>query len=177
MGFFTQHGSFSDGNGEFSVAEDGVYSCRLTAVEPIMQPSFDDPLVQEAKFKWVFETADDVDDAGKPYRFVKFTSRKYGNDKAAITLLLDGMLSKRLTAEEFAGLDLDDLMARKWKVLVELTVNSKGNQINKISSVKPEKAAGNRMGTAAATSPGGRVPVAAGAAAANNPNDDPDPFE
>jgi len=148
MGFFDKHGKFADQQGDYSIAEDGIYICRLKEVEPLEQPSFDDPTLMEEKYKWVFEgaNAEAQDEQGQPYRFIKFTKRSYGNEKAAITILVDSMLSRHLTREEFAELDLEDLKAKKFRVNVELTQNTKGNDINKVLWVKPEKSGGAKMG-------------------------------
>jgi len=138
MSFFAQNATFSTG-GDFEVADAGVYICRLKEVEPTKQPSFDDPNVQVDKFKWVFETNDNTDTKGNPFRFVKFTGTSYGNDKAALTILIDGMAGRRLTSDEFAALNLDNLKRANWRVMVDEGVSGKGNAINKILSVKPSK--------------------------------------
>jgi len=150
MTFFQQNATFNEG-GEYEVADDGLYLCRLKEIETLQQPSFDDPSLLEDKFKFVFEALESVDSKGNPFRFVKFTKTGYGNEKAALTLLLDSMLGKHLTNQEFASLDLEDIKARKFRVNVELTTNTKGNEINKILSVKPNKAGGGIGGNASAS--------------------------
>jgi len=186
MGFFAKAASFSPG-GDFAVADDGIYVCRLKEIEQKQQPSFDDPNVMEDKFVFVFEGANDeaTDEDGKPFRFVKYTKTGYGNDKAALTQLLDGMLGKRLTKEEFSELDIDDLTSRKWRVNVQLNSNTQGKQINKILWVKPEKS-GKKMGDmegaprAASTDPADapftRKAAPTPKAVISTPEDD-DPFE
>ncbi len=150
-GFFTKHGKFSTGGGDFSVAPDGIYVCKLKEIESLEQPSFDDQAIMEPKYKWVFEGANDdaTDDDGKPFRFVKFTKRDYGHEKAGMTILLDSMLGRHLTQDEFEEFDLPDLTARKFRVCVEETNNAKGNAINKILWVKPEQAKKKATGEAA----------------------------
>lgn len=141
MGFFQENAKFGSG-GDYAVADDGVYTCRFKEIETLKQPSFDDASVLEDKFKFVFETVDEVDNENNPFRFVKFTKTSYGYEKAALTILIDGMLGRHLTEQEFLALDLDDLKAKKFKVVVELTKNQSGKEINKILSVKPMKPAG-----------------------------------
>ncbi len=135
MSFFGEHGSVSSG-GDFEVAEAGAYVCRLKEVEPIQQPSFDDPTTMVDKFRWVWETTEATDSKGNPFRFTKFTGRSFGNDKAAITILLDQMAGKRLTDAEYRSLDLDMLKRASWRVMVDEGVNGKGYAINKVLSVK-----------------------------------------
>lgn len=180
MGFFDKHGSFATSSGDFEVADDGIYLCRLKEVEPITRPSFENKEVQEEAFRWVFESINDLDSRNNPYRFTKFTKRAYGNEKANLTLLIDSMMGRHLTQAEFAALDLEDLMARKWRVNVELTATGEGKQINKILWVKPEKSAGAARTLAAA----GATAAGSGAGAPRRghalPDSDPgdgDPFE
>ncbi len=93
MGFFAQHTTFNEGSGKkYSTAEAGIYACALVDVEAVQSKSFDDPNVLEPNLKWVFETTEVGDDDGQPFRFVQYTKTSYGNDKAKLTLLLDGMV-------------------------------------------------------------------------------------
>lgn len=136
MGFFAKTGKFSTG-GEFEVAEAGTYTCRLKEVVEEKGTKFDDPSVEIDQYKWTFEATEAEDSKGEPYRFIRFTGIAYGNDKANLTKMLDGMLGRRLTQDEYEDLDIDDLKGRKWKVMVDEITNQKGNQVNKILSVKP----------------------------------------
>ena len=118
MGFFAQHTTFSEGSGKkYSTAEAGIYVCALVDVEAVQSKSFDDPNVLEPNLKWIFETTEVGDDDGQPFRFVQFTKTTYGNDKAKLTILLDGMVG-RMTNEEYARLDLPALKAKPWQVVV-----------------------------------------------------------
>lgn len=140
MSFFAQNATISGNGGTFEAAEAGAYTCRLKSVEIKQGPSFDNPEVMENRFMWQFETKDATDSEGKPFRFAHFTSIKFGNDKSKLTILLDSMLGKRLTTEEFQSLDLEDLKARDWKVMVDEKQNSKGYPTNVVLSVKPVQA-------------------------------------
>jgi hypothetical protein len=162
-------GKFATSSGDYELAEDGIYLCKLAEVEPIKQPSFDDPAIEEDKFKFLFEALEETDSQGRPYRFVKFTGRAYGNEKANLTALIDGMMGRHLTQEEFANLDLDNLMAKKYRVNVELTQSKTGKDINKILWVKTPKAAGEKKGLATAGAGSRKMP--------NDPTDSEDPFE
>lgn len=131
------------GGGDFPVVDDGVYVCRLKEIEPTKGKDFNDPSKEVDQLKWAFETMEVVDEEEKPFRFVKYTKTNYGDNRANLTILLDSMIGRRLTPDEFYALDLDDLKAKKWNVLVELTKNADGTKdINKITSVKPLKSAG-----------------------------------
>jgi len=135
MGFFGQNASFAQG--DYSVADAGNYKCILVDVEMVQRPSFDDPAVMEPNFKWRFETTEVGDEDGKPFRFSQFTKTSYGYDMAKLTKLLDGMLGRRLTQDEFARLDLQDLKSRHWSVAVDLVHTARGREINTILGVKP----------------------------------------
>lgn len=135
--FFAEHGQFSDGDGgDFEIAEQGVYTCTLVEVKPEDRPSFENPEVLVPQFVWRFETKDAKDSKGNPYRFVKFTGIKYGDDRAGLTILLDSMIERRLTQKEYRDIDMDKMKAVDWKVMVDKVKNKKGNDINKIISVK-----------------------------------------
>ena len=145
MGFFAQHGSFSEGTGrKFSVAESGVYICALIDIEAVQGKSFDDPTVLEPNYKFVFESVEVGDEDGQPFRFVQFTKTVYGNEKAKITILLDSMLGKRLDRNEYANLDINALKAQKWQVVVGTRQKMNGEYTNMIETVKPVKIAATK---------------------------------
>ena len=136
MGFFSS-ATFSDGSSQFESAPAGVYVCRLANLDSVDRPSYDDPNVMVPNFKFTFETTEYGDSAGNAYRFFKYTRQGYGNDKQALTILLDGMLGRRLTQAEFHQLDVDDLLAKQWMVTVDAKLNTRGNMTNAIVSVSP----------------------------------------
>jgi hypothetical protein len=138
-GFFASNATIS-GSGTFETAEAGAYICRLKEVVVKTQPSFDNPEVMENRFQWTFETKDATDSTGKPYRFSKFTSVKFGNDRSGLTILLDSMMGRRLSDQEFQSLDLEDLKARDWKVMVDEKQKDNGYSTNIVMSVKPVQA-------------------------------------
>jgi len=127
MGFFSS-ATFSDGSSQFEAAVAGSYVCRLANVESIDRPSYDDPNVMLPNFKFTFETTEYGDSNSNAFRFVKFTRQGYGSDKAALTILLDGMLGRRLTSSEFHNLDIDSLLAKEWMVTVDAKLNTRGYQ-------------------------------------------------
>ena len=140
MGFFAQHGSFSEGTGrKFSVAESGVYICALIDIEAIQGKSFDDPTVLEPNYKFVFETTEVGDEDGQPFRFVQFTKTVYGNEKAKLTILLDSMLGKHLDRNQYAALDINSLKSQNWQVVVGTRQKLNGEYTNMIETVKPVK--------------------------------------
>ena len=140
MGFFAQHGSYSEGTGrKFSVAESGVYICSLIDIEAVQGKSFDDPTVLEPNYKFVFETTEVGDEDGQPFRFVQFTKTVYGNEKAKLTILLDSMLGKHLDRNQYASLDINSLKSQKWQVVVGTRQKLNGEYTNMIETVKPVK--------------------------------------
>ena len=144
MGFFAQHGKFSEGSGKkFSVAEQGIYICALIDCEAVQGKSFDDPNVLEPNFKWVFESTEVGDDDGQPFRFMQYTKTYYGNEKAKLTILLDGMVG-RMTSQQFAELDMEALKAKSWQVVVGTRQKMNGELTNVIETVKPVKVAATK---------------------------------
>lgn len=135
----------SAGAGNFPAADDGVYLCVLMDIEQTQMGSFNDPTIMEPKLRFVFEAIEEEDENGKSFRFTKITGIGFGADRAGLTQIIDGMFGKRLTADEFAALDLDELKARKWRVNVEMFTNEKGYDKNRILSVKPAGQKGKGM--------------------------------
>jgi len=138
MGFLAQHGKFSAGSGKkYSVAElQGTYICALIDCEAVQGKSFDDPSVLEPKFKWIFESTEVRDNDGQRFRFITYTKTYYGNDKAKLTILLDGMVG-RMTSQQFAELDMEALKAKSWQVVVGLRQKMNSELFNVIETVKP----------------------------------------
>lgn len=135
---FASEGGVTD----FSVAPGGTYSCVLVDCEKVMRPDFNNPEIQVANFKWIWETNEVGDDAGTPFRFVKFTKTWFGSDEANLTKLMDQMWEKRLTKAEYSQLTLDKVRAFEWSVTVAKTQNRAGRDINTIEKVtKKTKAA------------------------------------
>lgn len=137
MGFFSQNATVQESNsGEYEIAESGTYNCRLIDVEMSEQPDFNDPQVMKPIFIWKFETVDHFDSNDRPFRFTKYTGRAYGNEKAHLTNLINQMMGRALTASEFLKIDLQDMMDRPWKVMVDEHKTQAGKLVNKIVSVR-----------------------------------------
>jgi hypothetical protein len=139
MGFFAQHGKFSAGSGKkHSVAElQGTYICALIDCEAVQVKSFDGhKSVLEPNFKWVFESSEVGDNDKQRFRFTTYTKTYYGNDKAELTILLDGMVG-RMTSEQFQNLDMDVLKAKQWQVVVGIRQKMTSELMNVIETVKP----------------------------------------
>jgi hypothetical protein len=144
MGFFAQHGKFSEGSGKkYSVAEAGIYVCALMFCDATQGKSFDNPDIMEPNFKWIFETTEVGDDDGQPFRFIQYTKTFYGNEKAKLTILLDGMVG-RMTNTQFAQLDIEALKAKQWQVVVGTRQKMNGELTNVIETVKPVKVAATK---------------------------------
>jgi len=136
MGFFSQTGAYSTATGDYELAEAGAYICRLKEVVTEDRPGYDDSTILQPQYKFVFETTQTAATDGRPFRFTRFTGVKYGNDSANLTKLLDQMLGKRLTEDEFRQLDLRHLMAREYRLVVDEHTTQAGKPVNKIVSVK-----------------------------------------
>lgn len=144
MGFFAQHGKFSEGSGKkYSVAEQGIYICALIDCEAVQGKTFDNPDILEPNFKWIFESTEVGDEDGQPFRFAQYTKTYYGNDKAKLTILLDGMVG-RMTSQQFQDLDMDMLKAKQWQVVVGTRQKMNGELTNVIETVKPVKVAATK---------------------------------
>jgi len=144
MGFFAQHGKFSEGSGKkYSVAEQGIYICALIDCEAVQGKSFDNPDILEPNFKWIFESTEVGDEDGQPFRFAQYTKTYYGNDKAKLTILLDGMVG-RMTSQQFKDLDMDVLKSKQWQVVVGTRQKMNGEMTNVIETVKPVKVAATK---------------------------------
>lgn len=139
--------------GEYPVADDGLYICRLKEVEKTQAPDFNDSSIQVDKLRWVFSSLEETDDKGNPYRFSRKTGTNYGGSRAGLTILVDSMMGRHLTPDEFRDLDLDELKAQKWKVMVQALKGDDGKPYNAIASVKPMKSAGSAVIQRRPTSP------------------------
>ena len=144
MGFFAQHGKFSEGSGKkYSVAGQGIYICALIDCEAVQGKSFDNPDILEPNFKWIFESTEVGDEDGQPFRFAQYTKTYYGNDKAKLTILLDGMVG-RMTSQQFQDLDMDVLKSKQWQVVVGTRQKMNGELTNVVETVKPVKVAATK---------------------------------
>jgi len=137
MSFFAKNAQFQESRTDFEIAESGTYTCRLIEVEMSEQPDFNDPSVMKPNFIWKFETTDAVDSNDRPFRFTKYTGRSYGNEKAGLTILVNQMMGRALSKAEFAELNLEELMEKPWRVMVDEHTTGSGKQVNKIMSVRP----------------------------------------
>lgn len=135
MGFFAQHGKFSSGK-KYSVTElQGTHICALIDCEVVQCKSFGDK-IERPHFKWIFESTEIRDNDDQPFRFITYTKTYYGNDKAKLTILLDGMVG-RMNSQQFQDLDMDVLKAKQWQVVVGLRQKMNSELINAIETVKP----------------------------------------
>lgn len=127
----------SDGR-EFEVAPDGVYVCTLKKIEQKLMPKYGEPEVEEIRWMWVFESADEADTNGNPYEFTHWTGWKYGNDKAKLTTTLDAMIGVRMTEDEWMGFDVEEeLVGKKWRVMVTEITTQAGKVVNRVVKVSP----------------------------------------
>lgn len=122
----------------YETAEAGLYlSCRFLECKPDRKPSFDDKNVMEDIYRWTFETTDpgDMNSEGKPFRFTRDTGRKFGDDRAKLTILMDQMVGRRLTVDEFLDLDTDTLKPTPYDITVDAKPSSSGKVYNNITAI------------------------------------------
>ncbi len=67
----------------------------------------------------------------------------YGNEKAKLTILLDGMVG-RMTSQQFQELDMEALKAKSWQVVVGTRQKMNGELTNVVETVKPVKVAATK---------------------------------
>lgn len=142
-------------NSSYEIAPDGQYLCKLSQVKEIEAQAFGSN-EKTTKILFVFEATEVAQEDGEPYRFFHRVNPVYGPDKAKLTQLLDKMIGRRLTKEEFAGIDLEKLVGRKYSVMVTSHVGGDGNTYNDVVSVIPvakPRPNGNGAPVAAATQP------------------------
>lgn len=123
--------NFSTG-GDYETADDGKYLCTLSKVFLEDRPSYDDPNVLEPNFVWDYEAVKEVDSKDRPYKFRQFTKTDYGNEKAKLTLLINGIFGRAFIKDQVAQMDFEKLIGKHVAVMVGLTANGK----NKVLSVK-----------------------------------------
>lgn len=122
---------------KFETTDEGAYDLDFVGCEMVEGPSFDDPMVMVEQYRFKFELEGVKRDDGKPFLLSRYTKTFYGNDRANLTLLLDGMCGRRLTKEEYSGLEagmFQKLEGSKYRGLVTLN-----NEKNKLASVKRRK--------------------------------------
>ena len=123
--------SFSSG-GDFETAEEGRYLCTISGVKMEPRPSFDDPTVFEDDFVWEFETEKELDSKDRPFKFFNYTKTSYGNEKAKLTLMINGIFGRAFVKEQVAQMDFEKLIGKSVGVMVGTTASGK----NKVLSVK-----------------------------------------
>ena len=122
--------SFS--SGDYEPADEGRYICTLTNVIAEERPSYDDPNVLEPNFVWDFEANKETDDKNRPYKFRHFTKTDYGNEKAKLTLLVNGVFGRAFIKDQVAQIDFEKLIGKTVSLMVTVTPSGK----NKVLSVK-----------------------------------------
>lgn len=123
--------NFSTG-GDFETADEGKYLCLVSNVILEDRPSYDDPNVLEPNFVWDFETTKEKDSKDRPYKFRHFTKTDYGNEKAKLTLLVNGIFGRAFIKEQVDQMDFEKLIGKPVGVMVGTTASGK----NKVLSVK-----------------------------------------
>jgi hypothetical protein len=166
MSFF-KNTTTSTGNGGGSdkfVAPSGVYKCKLIDVQVTQTTKFQSTEMVD-QYQWDFETTEVGNSEAAPFKFRKWTGTVYGPDKAKLTILMDGMLSKRYTAEEFQALDDAILFDGEYNVVVSQYTNAAGYPRNTVDSVKRFEVESPKL-----------QPLRKAVAVVDN-SDIPDPFE
>ena len=123
--------NFSSG-GDYEVADEGKYICLISKVVLEDRPSYDDPNVLEPNFVWDFEATQETDSKNRPYKFRQFTRTDYSNEKAKLTLLINGIFGRAFIKEQVAQMDFEKLIGKTVSLMIGLTASGK----NKVLSVK-----------------------------------------
>lgn len=123
--------TFSSG-GDYETADEGKYICQISGVKLEDRASFDDPNVLEPNFVWEFETLKEKDSKDRPYKFFNYTKTSYGNEKAKLTLMINGVFGRAFIKEQVAQMDFEKLIGKTVGVMVGTTASGK----NKVLSVK-----------------------------------------
>ena len=123
--------TFSSG-GDFENAEEGRYVSTITGVKREARPSFDDPAVLEDNFVWEFESVREVDSKNRPYKFFHYTKTAYSNEKAKLTLMINGIFGRAFLKTQVEQMDFEKLIGKTVAVMVGTTASGK----NKVLSVK-----------------------------------------
>lgn len=133
----------------------------LTDVEQTINPPDAQYNPGAPQWKWVFESAELMDEDDNPFKLAYYTGVVYGNEKAKLTKLLD-RIAKRLTVEERKVFDTDSVLDKKFRLDVIHAVKTDGSTRANIDKIKPSGAA---------------VPIAKAKAAPAEEMDSVDPFE
>lgn len=79
---------------------------------------------------WQF-VSQETDDEGNPFEYGVFTGSAYGNEKAAMTALVD-MLVPGMTMEKFSDFDSDDLVGKKFRAQIKHVKKDDGNGVRAV---------------------------------------------
>jgi hypothetical protein len=119
---------------DFERADTGEYNCTIKNIEQTELPSFNDQNIMEPKFRWIFETIKERTSEGEPFQFRKFTGVKYGNEKATLTLLINGVFERPFQPFEWPRVDLEKLIGQTVKVMVTLEMKE-SREFNGVTTV------------------------------------------
>ena len=142
MGMFAKNGSYAEPGGSFPTAEMGTYLC---AFEEVVQGTRDQSKfgksAEEPCFRFKFLTFEAQDEEGYPFKFSKTCGTQYGNDKAALTILINDMLGRtqNLSYDDYQRLDIDHLKRVKYQVMVteDEDKQTPGKYYNNIVTIRP----------------------------------------
>jgi hypothetical protein len=132
----------------FESAGAGAYRCALVDVQvaekkKYVKPGDVDTGEKEPCLRFYFESLEAAQSNGSPYRFLAQVGTAYtGNTQVKnlnLTILVDGMLGLRasMTPAEYELLDINDLMAREYLVIITEYKNKMGEVRDGVSQVKP----------------------------------------
>ena len=79
------------------------------------------------KLMWRFEAAQ-LDPDGEPFEFVTFTGSKYGNERAALTELLD-LIVPGMNIEIAKSLDPNSLLHRRFRAIIRHRRDEQANKV------------------------------------------------
>lgn len=127
-----------------TVWESGLYLCFLRTIDdtkktrPFGAPETEPPSVPQFGFEFVPMEEYAAPDEDQKY-IGAYTNVRYGNEKASLTKMVDGMEGKgrALTEEEVKDLDLGGYIGKWWAVVVITANDSSGKPLSKVQGVRP----------------------------------------
>ena len=104
---------------DFPLIPKGEHILKLSSIEIVQ---FEDKYGKGKdgkvdRVKWRF-VSNEEDEDGTPYDFVVYTGDQYGNEKAAMTRLIDNLVPG-MTEAKFPDYETDDLIGKKFKATIK----------------------------------------------------------
>ena len=118
---------------------DGRYVVVLTEIrESTRDQSRYGKGTEEPCLDFLFETADQMNRAGSPFRIRVRTGTSYGGQQATLTKLFNELVGLKATdLDVWDDTDNEDLVGKRYYALVEEVETSEGRKFNTITNLAP----------------------------------------